>query len=430
MTGTLVVHAGAAGAATTISGLRCTITGTSSANTLRGTPGPDVICGLGGNDTIYGGGGNDVIDGGGGNDTLYGGVGTDRLLGSSGNDVLNGGPGPDTLNGGDGTDTVSYAGHTAGVKADLNGVRDDGTPGERDLILANVENLTGGNGADVLTGSNRNNVLSGGAGNDTLRGLEGSDTFVGGSGTDTGTYSERQSPVSVSLDGQRNDGSFAAGTNIHAHAVGALSTEGDQVSTDIENVTGGSGADMLSGSESANTLQGGAGADDLVGLDGADQLIGSNGDDSLSGGSGNDYLNGGPGHNVLDGGTGANVCVFTPEDNVTASCDSRAPVVVSVSAPSPVDTSTSAQVVTVHAVVTDDLSGVSCVFIDLSGPNNQLIQNGCATLTSGDDLNGTYALDLTLPRYAQTGAWTVQIQVDDKASNHGNYNNAATVNVA
>lgn len=76
----------AAPAPTTTSGLKCTIVGTSKADTLKGTSGNDVICGLGGNDTISGLGGNDTIDGGDGGDTLGGGDGNDLLYGGAGTD--------------------------------------------------------------------------------------------------------------------------------------------------------------------------------------------------------------------------------------------------------------------------------------------------------------------------------------------------------
>ena len=80
-------------------------------------------------------------------------------------------------------------------------------------------------------------------------------------------------------------------------------------------------------------------------------------------------------------------------------------------------TAASAQVVTVQAHVTDDLAGTDCVFIVLIGPGGQLIQNGCATRTSGDALDGTYALDLVLPRYAQSGTWKIQLDIADEATN-------------
>jgi Ca2+-binding RTX toxin-like protein len=147
-------------------------------------------------DTLTGDGAPNRLEGGGGDDTLAGG---------GGNDTLVGGTGTDGLNGGAGTDTVSYVAHTQGVVADLDGVADDGAPGENDLIAADVENLTGGRFADTLTGDGGANtltgdscpgpgvvlclgqadVLTGGGGADVLWGGFGNDTISGGFGNDT-----------------------------------------------------------------------------------------------------------------------------------------------------------------------------------------------------------------------------------------------------
>ena len=65
--------------------------------------------------------------------------------------------------------------------------------------------------------------------------------------------------------------------------------EGDLVSTDIENVIGGSGKDTITGSKFANVLTGGLGADKLVGGSGNDTLMARDGvKDSLDGGTGTD----------------------------------------------------------------------------------------------------------------------------------------------
>jgi hypothetical protein len=84
----------------------CTITGTSSRDTLPGTGHRDVICTRGAGDYSAGGGARDIIRGDGGKDTLIGGNGFDTVLGHGGNDhlftvdrfpgdVVKGGPGLD-----------------------------------------------------------------------------------------------------------------------------------------------------------------------------------------------------------------------------------------------------------------------------------------------------------------------------------------------
>jgi Ca2+-binding RTX toxin-like protein len=68
----------------------------------------------------------------------------------------------------------------------------------------------------------------------------------------------------------------------------------DQAGTDtltgIENVTGGSGHDVLTGDLGNNILIGNAGSDDLTADVGADALIGGLGADNLSGGTGADVF--------------------------------------------------------------------------------------------------------------------------------------------
>jgi len=72
-----------------------------------------------------------------------------------------------------GTDTLSYIGTSAAVTVDLTAGTASGF-----TTIANIENVTGGTGADTLTGNAEANVLRGGAGNDTLNGGAGNDVFV------------------------------------------------------------------------------------------------------------------------------------------------------------------------------------------------------------------------------------------------------------
>lgn len=129
---------------------------------------------------VYDGSGDDLVRGGPNEDSFFNGPGSDRLYGRGGNDTLGSGTGADLLSGGGGTDTVDYslAGRRArGVRADLHGDADDGSPGERDKILADVENLKGTARADTLTGNGRANHIDSGGGGDTIFGLAGSDVI-------------------------------------------------------------------------------------------------------------------------------------------------------------------------------------------------------------------------------------------------------------
>jgi Ca2+-binding RTX toxin-like protein len=308
---------------------------------LDGGPGADVIQGGGGDDTLTGDDGNDTLSGGAGDDQLLGGSGDDTesggddndsldggatpgcpgsagddvLGGDAGDDALCGGAGPsggsdnDSLNGGDGEDTAYYL-RSTNVSVSLDNIAGDGQAGESDNVHSDVEDVTSGGGNDTLVGNDGRNVLDGGAGADSLSGLGGNDvltdsggdsapdrldggagddslaggrgpdTYIGGDGEDAVTdYVNRTVPINVTLDGVADDG--AAG-------------EGDNVSPDVEDVTGGSAADTLVGNSSDNQLDGGAG------------------DDTISGGDGNDGLNGGPGRDTIDGGPGRDDLVGGP----------------------------------------------------------------------------------------------------------------------
>jgi hypothetical protein len=270
---------------------------------LKGGAGDDHLTGSASADTIFGGPGNDVIAGGDGNDILNGDAGNDTFdEGSATN-------GADTINGGAGTDTVSYASRTNGVVVLLDGVAHSGETNEMDKIAIDVENVTGGAGADAISGSALDNVLDGGAGNDqlfggpgndTLRGgagddvlhgdagddvfdegsaANGADTIVGGAGTDRVDYSARSNDLVVAMDAPvTGSGGTPSGET----------GEADRIAVDVENLIGGSGSDSLTGNSLDNQIEGGPG-------NAADQLYGLAGDDVLDGGAGADLLDCGTG---------------------------------------------------------------------------------------------------------------------------------------
>ena len=220
-----------------------------------------------------------------------------------------------TVTGGDGADRISIGMGRAGVVVRHNdsissfaaasvqsivvnaGGGNDGVA----VVTASLDKpatLNGGDGDDRLTGGAGADTLDGGDGNDILDGGGGGDVLTGGAGRDGVNYARRTAALSISLDGDANDG--AAG-------------EGDNVADDVEGVHAGSGDDTLVGSAGANVLSGGAGNDAISGgggndgLDGGaghDVLNGDAGDDRLAGGTGDDTLNGGDGNDMIVGGLG------------------------------------------------------------------------------------------------------------------------------
>jgi Ca2+-binding RTX toxin-like protein len=354
-------------------------TGNTDANILIGNTAANTLSGGDGNDTLDGGGDADTLIGGKGNDTFIvdnvadvvqenAGEGTDLvqssvsyklsaevenltltgtaaingtgnssaniITGNSGNNALEGGAGADSLVGGGGVDAASYATAAAGVTANLTSSGANLGEAAGDTYSA-IANLIGSNFDDKLAGDANANVLKGGVGSDTLDGA---------GGVDTADYSDSVAAVTVDL-------------TLATAQISGGTASGDVLSN-IENVIGGSGDDVLTGNAATNTLTGGIGNDtyvvdsgsdvvteaanagtDLVkssatytlganvenltltgtaaingtgnadantitGNSGANSLTGNDGDDSLSGADGNDTLGGGNGNDLLDGGLG------------------------------------------------------------------------------------------------------------------------------
>lgn len=226
---------------------------------LNGDLDADIIAPLGGRIELRPRTGNDTIDasaytgscqltlkGGDGDDTITGSFLNDRIFGEAGQDTLYGRAGADLIDDGAGTDLVY-----------------------------------GGSGDDYFVQA----VLD--AATDT------GDDLQGNAGIDTVSYIVRENDVTVSIDGIADDGEQG---------------ELDNVRLDVENVTSGSGDDVLIGSSAANVLSGAGGNNELHGGSGDDWLNGGSGDATtinfVSGEAGDDYVSGSPGNDFLDGGPG------------------------------------------------------------------------------------------------------------------------------
>ena len=145
---------------------------------ILGNASSDHLFGDAGDDELLAGGGHDWLQGGPGNDTLFGGSGSDQFLSDAVSD------GNDEMNGGAGADPVSYRLRTLAVSVTLDdGMANEGEPGEADLV-AEVENIVGGNGDDVLVGSSGGNTIEGSGGEDEIHGGDGDDVLRGGGSSD------------------------------------------------------------------------------------------------------------------------------------------------------------------------------------------------------------------------------------------------------
>ena len=309
---------GSAVTCTGVASLALSLSGGDNTADTTGTSIPATISGGTGADRFYSGGGNDGLSGGDGDDWLDGGAGTDVLYGGAGE-----------------ADVAIYWSHSAAVTVTLDGVQNDGSPGENDWVIGDVESIAGGEGNDTLTGNSGQNYLSGGLGSDTING--------GGGGGDFLSYFERTDPITIN---------FATDT-FGNQSIG----ESDTVDPAIVNALGGTGDDRLTGDGSANFLWGGwsgvaedgddwlqgrGGTDTYWGGDGADtvdysdktssvnvsiddnnndadgdnvaadveNLVGTTGNDTLTGDADANVLDGGVGDDVLSGGSGIDTASY------------------------------------------------------------------------------------------------------------------------
>jgi len=185
--------------------------------------------------------------------------------------------GNDTIDGRGGVDEVSYSMSYNPVTVNLaTGTASDGW-GSTDTLL-NIENvigslyndrITGDAGVNRLVGNFGNDTLDGGAGADTLIGGAGNDVMNGGTGSDGADYSNATGAVTVSLRVGSASGAEGADTLVSIEQVNGSAyadsiSGGDPlrafryaapgVTSEIENLRGGAGADTLSGVQDAITI--------------------------------------------------------------------------------------------------------------------------------------------------------------------------------
>ena len=172
-----------------------------------------------------------------------------ELYGLDGNDILNTFWAASLVEGGEGNDQIET--------------------GDQDDVLR------GGPGDEVwLKGNGGDDVLEGDGGSDRLFPGAGADQVFGGNGSDELSYqynSELES-VTVTLDDVADDGVPGALANVHS---------------DVEDILGGDGDDLLVGDADDNRLRGDL---ESQNQNGSDTLVGGGGRDTFAGGRGNDTL--------------------------------------------------------------------------------------------------------------------------------------------
>ena len=264
---------------------------------------PVHVEGEAGNDALNGGTADDVVDGGPGDDTFQ----TQELWGPS--------PGADEWIGGEGSDWITYEGRSFDpLTITLDDAANDGLAGENDNVRSDIESVSGGYGADSITGS---------AGPDRLFGDDGVDHLDGAGGNDY--LADGMWCTADELDGGAGDDRvFVDGANIVDAGPGNDKIESFSLGCPGSSIQGGDGTDLVDlsrgGSAVVVTLDDVADdgplgfpdwgsnvasdIEDVIGTYGSDVLIGSDGSNAFDGGPGDDVIDGGGGSDALGGGGG------------------------------------------------------------------------------------------------------------------------------
>ena len=167
------------------------------------------------------------------------------------------------------------------------------------LGSARDDKIFGGPGADELDGLGGDDQLDGGEGDDLLQGQAESDDYRGGPGFDLVDFTGAPITVNVSLDDVPGDGPAGDNDNVHS---------------DVEDVEGTSGNDVITGSALGNRL---------LGLGGDDTIDGGAGADTIDAGDGADHVNSRDGlAELVDCGTGVDTLVADDVD-VTDGCENE-----------------------------------------------------------------------------------------------------------
>lgn len=189
-----------------------------------------------------------------------------------------------SITGGGGTDTLSYEAYGDGVAVDLQ--RGSATRVARGV--SGIENVVGGDAADVLAGDGADNVLAGRGGNDTLEGRGGNDSLYGGGGDDRYVFAGPQlgADVLVESDLHNDDhdsldfSAFTEGVQLDLASPARQTVTPTHLALTLADPQGFEDAlgsatrgNALSGNRRDNRLQGGAADDRLAGGAGDDRYV-------------------------------------------------------------------------------------------------------------------------------------------------------------
>jgi Ca2+-binding RTX toxin-like protein len=248
----------------------------------------------------------------------------DSILGSAGDDILAGSKGNDVINGAGGVDVLSFKGF--GVSANVNLATGRAITTFGTSILSNIEDIEGSDYGDTLVGNISNNQI---------QGFGGADTINGGLGFDTAVYVDAVFAINVNLA----TGAVSGGSGIDSLAsieriIGSRFNDTLTGSVANESFLGGFGADIINGGGGIDTVEynfvgsgvivnlltgavsGSAGNDVLSNIENVsgsifnDTITGNALANNLNGNGGSDRLDGGAGADTLSSGAGVDTFVF------------------------------------------------------------------------------------------------------------------------
>lgn len=150
-------------------------------------------------------------------------------------------------------------------------------------VIVNADGLATHAAATVSNLTGTPLTFNGGSAADFYGMGTGVDTVHGGAAVDTVSYASGGC-ATVTLDGVAND----------TQNCGGAPSPFENISSDVENVTGGSGIDTITGNSGPNVLSGGGAKDVLHGAAGNDGLHADAGGALMTGGLGNDTFDGDP----------------------------------------------------------------------------------------------------------------------------------------
>jgi hypothetical protein len=220
--------------------------------------------------------------------TTFSFAGVENLTGSSGTDkfvLAAGGSVSGKIVGGGGTNMLDYSLRGTPVTVNLGTSTATGVGS-----FATINSIKGGSASDTIVGPNAANawaISSNNAGKVGKTAFTSIENLTGGTLADTFNFSKDKG-VSGAIDGglgvnALNFAAYSAG--VKANLTLGTGTGATGGISNIANVTGGSGNDLVVGNASNNVLVGGAGRDILIGRAGADSLSGGAGEDLLIGGT-------------------------------------------------------------------------------------------------------------------------------------------------